>query len=1161
MENTMLELVKIYQEKENLCMHDNVDDLIESALNSKLLSINSQHLEKEKQEVKNVVKQPAERRPCIVESLQNFRVIHKSSISLKNTSQISSVHAITSTNEPKHSFSKGYEHFSTTLVTDFDQVTESSTKNLVPIPRECEVTSDNEIESDKPFKDDSSVFTTFLNPLFNDSDHVTYNDDESIHDIPIEEFKVYSNPLFDDDEINSDELESHVESNFIESLSNHDALIDSSQKINYLEEFSSELAHINPEITEADLDFEEEIRLIKNFLYDNSSPRPLEELNAVNANTIVESIPSSLIPIQYNDFQREEIDIVTNTNDVLPPGVENDNDSEGEIDVVAELHVDNSISNSVNELSNNEESDFDNPSVLLPPSKPPDAEFDYKPDSEEEILVVMNDKDDDYFLFMFVIQIFLPFLICFKMFLYYLFAESEDTIFDHGFTPHRLNLLKGRGSPGRNKTPGPWSARAPMWQLFKGLGGNDYVALKAIIVRIGLKMSKTNEKPDNINTRLEVYSKSRINEYFSQQSSQEAKSVKRIKIEEIGRDFNLYYLILYFICTENTCITALVGFAPQWIGGQIPNNNNGWLEEDPEEEPEEEEIEDEDMVNDEEDDAEVINPYEEVDHHNRPPPTSDEETEFASHVVQIAYADDVPIPPVIQFGSNFHIGESSAIRDLLAGNSKVYARGPICCNLKSVHREAEPSIYTAHVPRADDPYVMVRYGAMDTRGDEDVDTDAPWDTQPSEPRGSPYLKELAEYVNSPSRDRPIFFDNNEDHFAQNKKYSENSSNEIVASNSNQKKEGPPQDSNIRQLIREECGIEFHRTEGAVGLVRWFKKMENTFEISECAEGKKVKFATATFHGEALTWWNSQVATLGREVANERPWTEVKQMMTDEFCPTEEVQRLEEELRRLKLKDINIAAYTKMFNELALLCPDVVPNKKKRVELYIKGLPEIIKGETTSSRPATLNESVRMAHALMEQKNQAKNERIAEGIKRKWEINNQGNNNNNNSHNRARKYIKRGSQLFIAQVTEKEPAKKQLQDMPVICNFPEVFPDDLPGIPPPQQVEFKIELIPGAAPVARAPYRLAPSELKELSDQLKELSEKGFIHPISSPYGAPVLFVKKKDRSFCMYIDYRELSKLTVKNRYPLSRIDDLFDQLQCSSVYSKIDLRSGYHQL
>nr|GFA68802.1 putative reverse transcriptase domain-containing protein [Tanacetum cinerariifolium] len=118
-----------------------------------------------------------------------------------------------------------------------------------------------------------------------------------------------------------------------------------------------------------------------------------------------------------------------------------------------------------------------------------------------------------------------------------------------------------------------------------------------------------------------------------------------------------------------------------------------------------------------------------------------------------------------------------------------------------------------------------------------------------------------------------------------------------------------------------------------------------------------------------------------------------------------------------------------------------------------------------------------------------------------------------------------------------------------------------GLPPARPVEFQIDLIPGAAPVARAPYRLAPSEMKELSKQLQELFDKGFIRPSSSPWGAPVLFIKKKDSSFRMCIDCMELNKLTVKNRYPLPRIDDLFDQLQGSSIYSKIDLRSGYHQL
>ncbi|GKB72856.1 putative reverse transcriptase domain-containing protein [Tanacetum coccineum] len=160
---------------------------------------------------------------------------------------------------------------------------------------------------------------------------------------------------------------------------------------------------------------------------------------------------------------------------------------------------------------------------------------------------------------------------------------------------------------------------------------------------------------------------------------------------------------------------------------------------------------------------------------------------------------------------------------------------------------------------------------------------------------------------------------------------------------------------------------------------------------------------------------------------------------------------------------------------------------------------------------------------------------------------------------------KGCPVFLAHVTtnevEDKSEKKRLEDVPIVLDFPEVFPEDLPGLPPTRLVEFQIDLVPGAEPVARAPYRLAPSEMKELSEQLKELSKKGFIRPSSSPWGASVLFVKKKDGSFRMCIDYRELNKLTVKNRYPLPTIDDLFDQLQGLSVYSKIDLRSGYHQL
>ncbi|GJS32184.1 putative reverse transcriptase domain-containing protein [Tanacetum coccineum] len=170
-----------------------------------------------------------------------------------------------------------------------------------------------------------------------------------------------------------------------------------------------------------------------------------------------------------------------------------------------------------------------------------------------------------------------------------------------------------------------------------------------------------------------------------------------------------------------------------------------------------------------------------------------------------------------------------------------------------------------------------------------------------------------------------------------------------------------------------------------------------------------------------------------------------------------------------------------------------------------------------------------------------------------------------SYSKTQEYMLKGCPVFLAHVTtnevEDKSKKKRLKDVPIVRNFPEVFLEDLPSLPLTRQVEFQIDLIHGVAPVARAPYRLAHSEMRELSEQLKELFDKGFIRPSSSPWGALLLFVKKKDRSFWMCIDYRELNKLTVKNRYPLPRIEDLFDQLQGSSVYSKIDLRSGYHQL
>nr|GEU29332.1 retrotransposon protein, putative, Ty3-gypsy subclass [Tanacetum cinerariifolium] len=357
--------------------------------------------------------------------------------------------------------------------------------------------------------------------------------------------------------------------------------------------------------------------------------------------------------------------------------------------------------------------------------------------------------------------------------------------------------------------------------------------------------------------------------------------------------------------------------------------------------------------------------------------------------------------------------------------------------------------------------------------------------------------------------------------------------------------------------------------------------------NECIEGKKVKFAAATLEGPTLTWWKTKVANMGLETMNQMPWTELKQLMTLEFCSIEVVQRIEHELWNFK------------------------------VDAYIRGLTNNINDEVTSSKLADLNGAIRMAHKLMEQKLQDRDTRIFEGKKiakskemhELWLpllliesflcVNNvllamltsvrssvtsvetlgirQG-----HTRNRCPKKVKQdevgenhGRAYAIKDVEHQGPNVDtgctlnlvnhifEIDMMPIelgtfdiIIGMDWLIKHDVVIVCGEKIVHIsygnkmlivesdKNFKVAEAAPIARVPYRLAPSEIKELLVQLQELLEKGFTHPSSSARGAPILFVKKKDGSFRMCIDYRKLNKLTVKNRYPLSRIDDLFDQLQ-----------------
>ncbi|GJS00696.1 putative reverse transcriptase domain-containing protein [Tanacetum coccineum] len=305
---------------------------------------------------------------------------------------------------------------------------------------------------------------------------------------------------------------------------------------------------------------------------------------------------------------------------------------------------------------------------------------------------------------------------------------------------------------------------------------------------------------------------------------------------------------------------------------------------------------------------------------------------------------------------------------------------------------------------------------------------------------------------------------------------------------------------------------FRGVEGAVELRRWFEKTESVFEINECAEGKKVKFVAATLEGPALTWWKTKVATMGLETVNQMPWTEMKQLMTAEFCPIEEVQRMEHELWNLKVKEM-------------------VEPERVKVDAYIRGLTDNIKGEVTSSKPADLSEAsgnssgkgnqrdnsrqtlqnsqkqgngramvtvstdcerlplcerwfyspcwtlhpppisvrlsatsveslgIRQGHTRNRCPKKIKQKNIGKFVVRSLCAIQGCRSAKVISCIKARKYVERGCHLFLTHVTENKSKEKRIEDVPVIRDFPEMFPDELPRLPPPRQLRIKEEDIP------------------------------------------------------------------------------------------------------
>ncbi|GJZ80122.1 putative reverse transcriptase domain-containing protein [Tanacetum coccineum] len=490
-------------------------------------------------------------------------------------------------------------------------------------------------------------------------------------------------------------------------------------------------------------------------------------------------------------------------------------------------------------------------------------------------------------------------------------------------------------------------------------------------------------------------------------------------------------------------------------------------------------------------------------------------------------------------------------------------------------------------------------------------------------------------------------------------------------------------------------LNFKGTKGVFGLIRWFKKMEIVFHISNCPEKYQVKYATCTLLNSALTWWNSHKRTIGAEAAFAMSWRELMKLMTEVYCPRNEIQKMESELWNLTVKNNDLAAYTQRFQKLTMILQDAVQIANNLIDQKLKGFAvknaknkrilEVNQRDHRGQKPPFKRPNVggqNVARAYTASNNERKPYNGLLPLCNKCKLHHEGpctmrcrkynkvghltrdckcgrqghfrsdcpklkdqnrgnkaGNKNGVGEARGKAYVLGGGEAnldsnvvkdtfllnnhyafmifdsgadrsfvsttfstllditpdtldvsYVVELAEgrifetniiirgftlgllghpfnidlmpvelgsfdviigmdwlanyharlpnfsgtskeieNESEEKRLEDVPTVRDFPEVFLEDLPGLPP--------------------------------TRYLQELSDNGFIRPSSSPWGAPVLFVKKKDGSFWMCIDYRELNKLTVKNQYPLPIIDDLFDQLQGSRVYSKIDLRSGYHQL
>ncbi|GJU68064.1 reverse transcriptase domain-containing protein [Tanacetum coccineum] len=287
---------------------------------------------------------------------------------------------------------------------------------------------------------------------------------------------------------------------------------------------------------------------------------------------------------------------------------------------------------------------------------------------------------------------------------------------------------------------------------------------------------------------------------------------------------------------------------------------------------------------------------------------------------------------------------------------------------------------------------------------------------------------------------------------------------------------------------------FKGTEGVVELTQWFERMETVFRISNCSVENQVKFSTCTLLASALTWWNSHVMTVTHDVAYSMTWVDLRKKMTDKYCPRNEMKKLEAELWNLKVIGTDVVKYNQRFQELALLCVRMFPEESDKIERYVGGLPDMIHGNIVASKPKTMQEAIEMATELMDKRVSTMAERQAEN-KRKFE--NTSRNNKDLTNNTKQEATHRAGHTLL----DRAPAIGYVvgnaganPDNVIAGILPEVFLRNFSGLPR-LDMWVSIDLVPGAAPVAGQPIRLAPSNLKEFLSNERAV-DKGFIRPLN-----------------------------------------------------------------